>query len=71
VHNKDDSNENQFQATIAEVLACKQDPNENGKYIGQRITLLVVSLDSCLKHVFVKVSDLSFNDQESVKVPIA
>lgn len=64
-------NENRFQAVVVEVLACKQDPNENGKYIGQRITLLVVSLNSCLNHVFVKVSDLSFNDQKSVKVPIA
>ncbi len=55
-------NENWFQAVVVEVLACKQNPNENGKYIGHRITLPVMSLDNCLNHVFVKVSDLSFND---------
>jgi hypothetical protein len=55
-------NENWFQVVVVEVLACKQDPNENGKYIGHRITLPIVSLNYCLNHVFVKVSDLSFND---------
>jgi len=64
-------NENQFQAVVAEILACKKDPNENGKYIRQIITLHVLSLYSYLNHVFAKVSDLSFNDQESVTVPIA